>query len=628
MPVRLAGRLDLSRGGRATDDGLEADWLAGYPALPPWRRVVVRPPNATILLDVCGSLPADFLATNDQGRFGVAGAIRLDRRDLLIARLSDASSSTVDPGLILLAYKRWGEGAFSRLEGDFSFVLWDHAARTFYLVRDAFGARRLHHAPFRGGVLFSSDVEGILAWPGVNRAPDEVTILDSLLGHYRTRERTFFRSIKRVLPRHYIRIGPSIQESVSYRECPVPSAVFSSLGEYAEAFRSALAQSVRDRIPRSGAVVCQLSAGLDSMSIASLSASHLSREGRLRDLVLANARFIGLENDEGPMVQELTRWLRVPAYEWDGRRSGTSDLQHSRLAWPLGSSSIGGSYPGDMDLAERFGAEVLLSGLGGNQVALEEGFLRDAWREGRWRGYLCGLSQIARRRPWLWGHRHFRRTLLEARRVARSGVLGVRAVGDASAEPPIPPWLGPRLREAWKELAAESERGTLDTPRTGSWMADAIWELAADDPALVWTIEQEDVRAAERGLEFFYPYLSWSLLELAISVPWKLRAPMIDNRQLQRLALVGVLPERLRLRNTFADFNEALLLNNQAAAPQIETILAEGLWASEGLVNRRMALDEFRRLAALVGEDYTVDRGESWRRIREVAALEAWLRRV
>ncbi|HEY4186784.1 MAG TPA: asparagine synthase-related protein [Polyangia bacterium] len=627
MPARLTGFLDLTGPERPTNDVLEAEWGARYPAPPPWRRTVQRVRHGTIFVDTCGGAsPSDCLAGDQEG-VGVAGAIRLDRRDLLFDDLPDRPvAGTQDPALVVRAYRQWGPGAFSRLQGDFAFVLWDAQGRVFYLVRDAFGVRRLQHGRRAKAVIFASDVEGILAWPGVDRTPDEVTILDNFLARYQTRERTFFRSIKRVLPGHHVRVGPSGQASARHALPPRSSIVFSSLEEYAEAFRHELDRAVAERAPSSGALVCQVSGGLDSASVASSSASWFRKNDRTSELVLASARFTGLASDEGGSVQELSRWLNVPVHTWNGRRPETSDLENSRLAWPFGRSSIAGSYQGDLELAERVDARVVFTGAGGNQIARESGFLDDCWRTGRWSGYLRGLGEIARASPWRWDGRHFRRTFLDARGVARAALLG--GAPAPLEEPRFPDWIRPDLRNAWTTLHEETFPEKSPGPKGASRMADAIWEATANEASQVWTLEHEDARTTERGLEARHPYLSWSLLTLAMSIPWQRRAPSSHDRQLQRRALVGLLPERLRLRDTFVDFNDAILANCQEAAPFIERFLAAGPWASEGLVDRRLALDDFRRQPLAPRGAFAVERIEPWRRIRDVAALEAWLRRV
>jgi len=628
MAVRLSGVFDPERREEAAAPA-EREWEERYPALPPWRRVVRRFLCLTIVLDVSGdSALSDGLRTEEDGRLGVAGAIRLDRRSELIQALGvEGPSVEGDTGLILAAYRRWGADAFARLEGDFAFVLWDLRTDTVHLVRDPFGVRRMHYASPGAALVFATDVEGVLAWPQVERTPDDVTILAYLLGRYADNERTFFRGVKRVRRRHVLRVRRRDRRLEPTREPVRGPGAFSTLDEYAHAFRTALQRSVDERLPATGGAVCHVSGGLDSASVASLAASrNTSASGG--KISLASARFPGLACDEGGAIHELGRWLGIPIREWNGLDPETSELTDGRLAWPLGRSSSGGSRQGDLDLATAEGAGVLLTGFGGNQIAFEDGFLRDALATRGWTGYVHGLLRIARNRPWTGGPRYLRRTAAVAKNVAKQALFGPPV--SARRRPVAPAWVHARLADALSVVDAEAEVPLPEEPRTGSWMTDAVWAAAAEDPNDVWALEQMDARACERGLEFRHPYLCWDLLTVAMAIPWWLRAPTAVDRPLQRLALRGVLPERLRCRDTYADFTPAFLANTIAARSLIEDLLTAGPWASDQFVDRRAAVDELRRLMASSPPpgEATVAVSDAWQALRDIAALEAWLRRV
>lgn len=579
-------------------------------------------------MDVCGeSLPADCLAVDDQAHVGVAGTIRLDRADELREELR-AAPDVLAPGLVISAYSRWGPLAFSRLAGDFAFLLWDDQAQTRYLVRDAFGVRRLHYAECGDSLLFSTDVEGVLAWRPLDRTPDPVTILDNLLARYQTRERTFFRAVKRVPPGHHLVARRGQLGVVRHLTIPRRTFQFASLSEYAEAFRSELGRSVAERLPASGRVACHVSGGLDSMSIAALAAGELARSQRAKDLTLVTARFPGLTSDEGSIAHELARRLALPLLQWNGRIPEVSDLERSRPAWPFGRSSSAGSWQGDLELAGAAGASVILGGFGGNQIAMESQFFRDSLRERRPAAYGRALFGLVGESPWRWPRRRLMRTLVEAREAIRDA-LG-RATPAQAASPATgvyPLWAGWKLQEAWASLP-DFVAGSPAEPGTGSWMGDAVWESLVDNPANVWTLEHEDARATEQGLEFRFPYLSWALLALVLSVPAHLRSPGRTDRSLQRLALRGVLPDRLRLRDTYVNFSESVTLNTQAALPVIDDLLTRGPWAAEGFVVRQEAVRELSRRSRSLGDPLTEGEIQAWRHIRDVAALEAWLRRI
>ena len=295
MPARLSGVLDWS-GGFLRDHEQQDAWEGRYPATQPWHRNVRRDDGARVVVDLCGDGSLwQCLAISDEAGVGVAGTIRLDGSDELRRELGAASTGG-GAGLVLAAYLKWGARCFSRLSGEFSFVLWDRQVQTSYLVRDPFGVRRMHYAVCGDATVFSTDVEGVLAWSAVDRTPDPVTILDFLLAHYQTREETFFRSIKRVPPGHHLLVQGGRTRLVRHLQPPRYPVAPRSLSECAEAFRHELARAVSERLPDDAPVACHVSGGLDSTSVAALAAADLAARGRSHHLVLMNARFAGLPN--------------------------------------------------------------------------------------------------------------------------------------------------------------------------------------------------------------------------------------------------------------------------------------------------------------------------------------------
>jgi len=235
MPARLSGVLDWS-GGFLHDRRQEHEWERRYPAPAPWKRTARRADGLKVVIDLCGdSSLSRCLAIDDRAKVGVAGPIRLDRSDELHAELG-GDTPVGDAGLVVAAYLKWGARSFSRLSGEFSFVLWDGNSRTSYLVRDPFGVRRLHYAVSGETIVYSTDVEGVLGWSAVDRTPDPLTILDFLLARYQTREETFFRAVKRVPPGHHVVIRRGQTSLVRHVEVPRCGGALRSLSEYAEAF--------------------------------------------------------------------------------------------------------------------------------------------------------------------------------------------------------------------------------------------------------------------------------------------------------------------------------------------------------------------------------------------------------
>ena len=72
-----------------------------------------------------------------------------------------------DTEVILRGYLQWGVQVADRLNGMFSFAIWDTRTQELLLVRDRMGVKPLFYFPTPHGVLFGSEPKAILAHPAV-----------------------------------------------------------------------------------------------------------------------------------------------------------------------------------------------------------------------------------------------------------------------------------------------------------------------------------------------------------------------------------------------------------------------------------------------------------------------------
>jgi asparagine synthase (glutamine-hydrolysing) len=83
--------------------------------------------------------------------------------------------SRTDAEVILAAYRAWGPAAVDRFRGMFAFAVADAEAHELWLCRDRLGIKPLYlFRPAAGGLLFASEVRGILA-AGAELVPPKVS---------------------------------------------------------------------------------------------------------------------------------------------------------------------------------------------------------------------------------------------------------------------------------------------------------------------------------------------------------------------------------------------------------------------------------------------------------------------
>ena len=275
------GRLDAMLAalpGRETD--VVAVWQDGTVRLG-WRGEAST--NAGVDEDRAGCL------SRGEGAAGLAvtASARLDDREALCAARGiphPERRGLSDGALILRAYRRWGFECPHHLLGDYAFAVWDAEHRTLFCARDHIGARPLYYCATANGIVFASDVNAVLAAPGVSDALDESATATWLAcPHWQFGARTFFRAIQRLPPGHLLAVGSGPARVARWwRPENVPPVPAGDDDSVAEAFLDLYARAVEDRVRTPLPVGVHLSGGLDSSSVAVRAARALQRMGQPR----------------------------------------------------------------------------------------------------------------------------------------------------------------------------------------------------------------------------------------------------------------------------------------------------------------------------------------------------------
>ena len=177
------------------------------------------------IIDIGGG--AQPMATED-GRFNLVfnGEIYnyLELRKELVA-LGHHFHTDSDTEVLIEAYRAWQLDAVRRLRGMFAFALWDDAEQRLVLARDAFGKKPLFLSEAQGAVLFGSEIEPLVRFPGFSRTLDCDALGHYLLNRYVPGPWTFFRSGKKLQPGHYAGWQGGILKSTRYFTPPVSTTL-------------------------------------------------------------------------------------------------------------------------------------------------------------------------------------------------------------------------------------------------------------------------------------------------------------------------------------------------------------------------------------------------------------------
>lgn len=191
----------------------------------------------------------------------------LELKDELL-QLGHKFITQTDTEVLLTAYIQWGVKSFSKLNGDFAFVIYDSLTKETIGVRDRFGIKPFYLAKNSDFLGFASEIKALLPiLPKVTA--NNLMIYDYLVyGRTDHAESTFFNEVHKLPAGHYFILKDSqltfhqwyqLEANVSQDKTITPSDFFAQ-------FQTAVALRLRSDVPLG---VC-LSGGIDSSAITSL----------------------------------------------------------------------------------------------------------------------------------------------------------------------------------------------------------------------------------------------------------------------------------------------------------------------------------------------------------------------
>jgi len=548
---------------------------------------------------------------------------RLDDREPLRVELTArgfAPRSTHDAELALRAYECWGRDFPRALHGDFAIALWDAARRTLFCARDPLGVKPFYYQSDGRIFRWGSEPQAILEDPRVSRVPNEGMVAEMLCGYLVSREDTLWDAVKRLPPGHSLTAScTGITVSRYWPTEPVREIRYRSGAEYAEHFRTLLEGAVRDRLRALGPVGAHLSGGVDSSSVVALG-QRLIETGEAHGRLEAFTQcYPDLPDDERPFAEETAARCGVKWHPLLPSAPGPDyyfEQARRHLDFPDYPNGAAGSLAMTR-LAAGAGCRVMLTGIWGN-----------AFLEGSTE-HLADL---------LGGLR-----VVEAVRRARQDVplLTEQRLLDVLFDGGLRPLAPPRLRRLLSPVfrrrivpefvpadfprrvrLLDRLRAPQHVPAYATFAQRAVFRGGLS----AWNIHGGEVSergAARLGVEERHPFADRRVVEFCLALPEEQRWHGQTLKVVLREAMRGILPERVRTKQTQPELGflhmEALEAAGGERAFQNLRVAARG-WVdadrTRALYRRAAAMFESRdpRYADLVVPLWTVHGLELWLR--------------
>jgi asparagine synthase (glutamine-hydrolysing) len=346
--------------------------------------------------DVFESQPLVFA-----NRFVVLFDGRIDNRSELSEALGMAAPelrSIPDSVIVLRLFDRWGERAFERILGAFAIIIMDLQDGRLICVRDHMGLRVLHYHRSAEWFAVATAPEALFALSWVPRLLNKDKVGDTLVQRGLNGETTYYQQINRVLPGCIVRVrAGTLSKHRFWDPENIADVRFKTDAEYVEAFQERLDGAVRARLRSCHPPCATITGGLDSSSIAVITADMLAASGKKLNTFTAvpEAGFFrqeirGAYFDETPYVRQIAEKNPnlIPHFVPPSKRPILDQIADQiRLGGAPSGSILNGLWVMDiMTLARSAGHNVMLTGDMGNITMSYHGrgLFAELLRTGRW----------------------------------------------------------------------------------------------------------------------------------------------------------------------------------------------------------------------------------------------------
>ena len=497
--------------------------------------------------------------------------------------------SRTDTEVILAAYERWGERCVEHFIGMFAFAIWDTRRQHLFCARDRLGIKPFHYTWHNGCFLFASEVKAILAagHPAVPNLSVWATYLTH--GYYDHGPKTFFAGVHTLPPGHTLTLQDGRESLHCYWDLPSLADEPLTLNDddAAAQLLDLLEDAVRLRLRSDVPLGVNLSGGLDSASLMVIVDRLLQPEGEVQTFT---ASFADLRYDEQEFASEVsrhTRWARhfqrlTEAEVWDVAQEA---LWHQEAPYG-GIATL--AYHHLHRLTRERGITVLLEGQGMDEMLAGYNYFRppyylDLLEQGRW-------QELRRELRADQANNYF--DLAAVRRLRAGAALNVYQDGTSHLRPQC---ILPDVRM----LAGNQPQfpQPFQEHLTNALYRDLRYTK------LPRVLRMNDRLSMAFSRELREPYLDHRVVEFLFRLPGHQKIRLGHSKFLLRHAMVGRLPDGLRLSGKRAVVTPQREWLRTLLRPQVEEIVHSRSFAERGLLDVREVQTTYRRFRAGEGRN-------------------------
>ncbi len=182
-----------------------------------------------------------------------------------------------DTEVILKAYIHFGSSILKRLNGIFSFAIWNENEQELFLARDHFGIKPLYYTIVDDTLIFASEVKALIKHPLVELKLDKTGIAELLgIGPAHTPGTSVFKNIFEIKPAHFAVYNKSDFHIEEYWKLQSKPHI-DNFEKTCETVHNLLEDAIKRQLVSDVPLCAMLSGGLDSSIIVAYIANYYKK---------------------------------------------------------------------------------------------------------------------------------------------------------------------------------------------------------------------------------------------------------------------------------------------------------------------------------------------------------------
>ncbi|SDW86435.1 asparagine synthase (glutamine-hydrolysing) [Lutibacter oricola] len=219
--------------------------------------------------------------------------------------------TTSDTEVLLAAYIKWGKDCLHKLNGMFSFAIWDVFEEKLFAARDRFGVKPFYYSNQDNTFYFASEIKTLFN-AGIEKNYEERVWSNYLVyGSYGQPNETFWKGIEQLPAGHYLEFNNEeiiLNKWYCFEKEVQKQVIHTSIEKLKEEYEALLIDSVKLRFRADVPVGFNLSGGVDSSTLLAYVNNLFGKENIEAFTFYCNDK----NYDELPWVEEMVCKVNNP----------------------------------------------------------------------------------------------------------------------------------------------------------------------------------------------------------------------------------------------------------------------------------------------------------------------------